>query len=188
MILLTRLASDLPGARSKDKANYFTGPALRGETRVFEAGVAANFDPHGRNLHLPTGARSAATNSMFSSAVPGSVLRIRDSPIRKAWKPAARKRCISSAVSMPLSLTCRAAAGRWGARSSQSWSLPQTSSGRGYSLRPHRNPDQVQDPSNSSAVCTSQRTSSSKACACEARRRSSRSPRAAAISRMASAR
>ncbi len=44
--LADQTSSDLPGARSKDKADCM-GPALRGETRVFEAGVAADFDPHG---------------------------------------------------------------------------------------------------------------------------------------------
>ena len=44
--LRTRLSFDPPGTWSKNKADCM-GPALGGETRVFKAGVAANFDPHG---------------------------------------------------------------------------------------------------------------------------------------------
>src|SRR5216683_3204760 len=38
-------SSDLPRARSKNKADCI-GAAVRRKTRVFEAGVAANLDPH----------------------------------------------------------------------------------------------------------------------------------------------
>src|ERR1700722_3783755 len=90
-----------PWAWSKDEADCIRA-ALRRKTSIFKGSVATNLDPHG---HLLTGERSVAARSRVSSALPGSGWRIRDSPMRKAWNPAVRKRIRSSAVSIPLSLT-----------------------------------------------------------------------------------
>src|SRR5689334_5963253 len=80
------------------------GAGFDGRIRVFLVGDAADFQDHD------------ATNE--ANAAAGSADFMRCSPTRNAVNPAARRRAMSAALWIPLSLTRTASSGMWGA----SWS------------------------------------------------------------------
>src|SRR5580658_506350 len=128
----------------------------------------------------------ACPRSNCLSASPGLGRFIKDSPMRKASKPASRRRCMSSRVWMPLSATRTAESGSCAA-SSQARSSETSKVRRSRLFTPTHSHSSGRARWSSAASCTSQRTSRSQRRASSRSVRSSASVSAATISRMASA-